>query len=127
MECEAAEQRVRHARKPPKERKRTTREWERRNPKRFARQKLRRRLRNAGVPEALLAETVKRYEQTDACECCSRPVSEIGTLHADHCHTSGQPRGFLCSTCNTGLGQFGDDPERLRAAIRYLKRHGHGK
>ena len=43
-------------------------------------------------------------------------------LRIDHCHVSERVRGVLCDSCNKGLGFFRDDPARLRAAIRYLKR-----
>src|SRR5689334_15698995 len=42
-------------------------------------------------------------------------------LVVDHDHATDLIRGLLCSTCNTGLGCFKDDPKLFRKAIKYLK------
>ena len=41
-------------------------------------------------------------------------------MFIDHCHTTGQVRGLLCSKCNHALGLFDDDTENLKSAISYL-------
>jgi hypothetical protein len=62
-------------------------------------------------------------EQGGRCLICpATPDGERhGVFHIDHCHTGGHVRGLLCHRCNTALGLFADDPERLRKAIGYLK------
>lgn len=56
-------------------------------------------------------------EQGGKCKCCH----EVKRLVVDHCHTTGKIRGLLCSTCNTGLGHFRDDIEKLKLGIKYLE------
>jgi hypothetical protein len=42
-------------------------------------------------------------------------------LVGDHCHSSGKFRGLICAHCNSGLGFFKDSPDRMNAAIEYLR------
>ena len=57
--------------------------------------------------------------QDSACLVCRRQLT-VGDSHVDHDHETGSVRGILCFGCNGGLGQFGDDPEVLVRAARYL-------
>jgi hypothetical protein len=60
--------------------------------------------------------------QGGVCPICETRLPE-GTrrVHVDHCHDTGEVRGILCNACNSGLGMFGDNPERLLKAIAYLR------
>lgn len=80
--------------------------------------------------------STKRFEeiftaQDGRCGCCK--VIEPGETgwHIDHDHQTGEIRGILCSSCNTGIGFLGDNVEGLQRAIAYLKAHqargGHEK
>lgn len=62
--------------------------------------------------------------QLGSCKICGRKgTGQRGKkhLHVDHCHRTKKVRGLLCHGCNTGLGAFKDDPERLRKAAAYLE------
>ena len=63
--------------------------------------------------------------QGGTCALCAATHSHgRARLSVDHCHETGVVRGLLCMLCNRKIGQFNDDPEKLRAAIRYLERPG---
>jgi hypothetical protein len=93
-------------------------EWQAANPRKRHGQ----RLRKYGI-------TVEEYDrilerQGGGCAICGRKDagdSRRTTFHVDHCHTTGKVRGLLCSNCNTGVGKFEDDPERLERAAMYLR------
>ena len=63
--------------------------------------------------------------QNDSCAICKAPLRKgkgmKGTINVDHDHTSGEIRGLLCGSCNTGLGCFSDDSAKLSQALVYLK------
>lgn len=60
-------------------------------------------------------------KQANRCAICGEAFGARGP-YVDHDHLRGNVRGLLCSRCNTGLGMFGDNTERMLAAIDYVKR-----
>lgn len=77
--------------------------------------------------------TYERYmellaEQNYVCKMCNEPEvllnrsrDGIRRLAVDHCHKTGAVRGLLCTACNTGLGCFKEDKQKLLNAIRYIE------
>jgi hypothetical protein len=63
-------------------------------------------------------------EQGGRCAICrvDEPGGSLTKWAVDHCHNSLKVRGLLCTACNMGIGQLGDDPARLRAAADYIER-----
>ncbi|QFQ29717.1 hypothetical protein EEW87_004285 [Janibacter melonis] len=74
--------------------------------------------------------------QQGLCAICREPETAIDhhtgrprrlAIDHDHKHCPGRfgcqqcIRGLICGRCNNGLGRFRDDPDRLRAAAKYLE------
>lgn len=75
----------------------------------------------SGQYESLLAT------QGGGCAICGSLTSRSETrpfLYIDHDHDTGDVRGLLCSPCNSGLGHFHDDADRLISAANYLRAKG---
>lgn len=58
--------------------------------------------------------------QLTLCQICYRQLT-LETAHLDHDHKTGELRAILCFKCNSALGNFDDDPERMRRAARYVE------
>lgn len=79
------------------------------------------------ISEAEYAAMLER--QGGVCAICRKPETFTNRraapvtcqLAVDHDHATGTVRGLLCSACNVGIGNFGDDPDRLRIAAAYLE------
>lgn len=68
----------------------------------------------------LTSEDIDRLLQRQAgvCAICQVPHD---ALCIDHDHTTGEVRGLLCKTCNSGIGFLGDSITNVKRALLYLK------
>ena len=59
------------------------------------------------------------------CPICKKASIPFVTanLVIDHNHNDGSARGWLCDSCNTGLGRFKDNIDLMNEAIEYLKKY----
>ena len=86
---------------------------------------LQRTINHGCTPEAYAAMWA---EQDGKCASCGRAETgrykgKLKSLAVDHDHATGRIRALLCQGCNKGIGSFGHDPDRLRAAVIYLLCH----
>ena len=66
-------------------------------------------------------EAIMKRQEGRCAICGYRFGQKTGDMHIDHCHTSGEVRGFLCDLCNRGLGYFKDSAVALKRAAEYLQ------
>lgn len=69
-----------------------------------------------GITEELYDQMLAAYVSCPICGSTEEP-------HLDHDHATGQIRGFLCGRCNRALGLLGEDPERMKRLIAYVRKH----
>jgi len=60
----------------------------------------------------------KLSAQHGGCAMCGRKFKR--SLCVDHCHKTGLLRGLLCTGCNVGIGNLGDDWRFLFKSAVYL-------
>lgn len=62
-------------------------------------------------------------EQHGLCDICGESQKNLKRqLHVDHNHTTGNPRGLLCSNCNHSVGCFERDPLFFDKIKKYLEK-----
>jgi hypothetical protein len=70
--------------------------------------------------EKITLKKKHRYPDSNVCDCCGIICTE--KLVFDHCHDKLKWRGWLCRSCNVGIGMLGDNISGLKRAIKYLKK-----
>lgn len=71
------------------------------------------------------AEWAKKKPQNIPFECpiCSKRTIAGVTCKVvlDHNHRNGEARGWVCDSCNTGIGRFKDDINLIKKAIKFIE------
>ena len=71
----------------------------------------------------------KFLEQQGKCAICRSDIyynvwgdrkDKTFSLHVDHNHKTGEPRGLLCQNCNIAIGKLRDDPQIILNAYTYV-------
>lgn len=83
-------------------------------------------MEGVGVSRTDRIEWLKKKPNNEPFEC---PVCKKRTIAGvtskvvlGHDHRTGKPGGWICDSCNTGLGRFKDDVELLKSAMEFLKK-----
>ena len=86
---------------------------------RYGRKFLKSICRNCSNKDDKIVRELKKENGPAATHCylCNKECKT--TL--DHCHETNVFRGWLCQSCNIGIGKLKDSVEMLERAIKYLK------
>ncbi len=99
------------------------REWRGRNPIKVALASSRSAAKSKGHVPCLATEKEISEAYDGKCHICGISSDACKTrLCLDHCHETGDFRGWLCNRCNKTLGLLEDSPGLLRLAIEYLEK-----
>lgn len=103
----------------PERNKETMRRWHEQRPN-YERDRNYRRMYGISLEEAIVIIEGQGWK----CAICGVQLKfgkRENAAHLDHDHKTKKVRGFLCYACNHGLGNFRDNVELLKTAIKYVK------
>ena len=77
------------------------------------------------IRDEYLAEHGPKKGDLWQCPLCRKySIAHVNVkIVVDHDQETGQPRGIICDSCNTGLGRFKNGENLLEDAMEYLRRH----
>tara|TARA_B100001093_G_scaffold407161_1_gene395760 strand:- start:6923 stop:7324 length:402 start_codon:yes stop_codon:yes gene_type:complete len=70
--------------------------------------------------QAILRRKLRKENPPPAPGVCPICNEETTAWVLDHCHSTETFRGYVCRTCNAGIGLLHDDIEVLNRAVNYL-------
>ena len=70
--------------------------------------------------QAILRRKLRKENPPPAPGICPICKEETNAWVPDHCHHTEAFRGYMCRTCNAGIGLLHDDIEVLNRAVDYL-------
>lgn len=88
--------------------------------------------KHSKVRKTLREQNPLTNPKSHICPICERTFNDVfgsGGRHLksgwvmDHDHVTEKYRGYICHSCNRGLGMFQDDPKILRNAANYLEKN----
>jgi len=89
--------------------------------KRLAAMKAKAKSRYHAAPTSTPQQLLEVIEKAgNRCAICEKALGDDLPMCIDHCHTTGEIRGILCSNCNSAIGMLNDDVGLLFNAIEYL-------
>ena len=82
-------------------------------------------LEGTNMSQKVRAEWLKKKPKNIPFECpiCAKKTiaGVTSKVVLDHNHRNGKVRGWVCDSCNTGIGRFKDDINLIKRAIKFIE------
>ena len=78
---------------------------------------------DVSLSEKIKWQKIKPQDEPFECPICGkRTIAGITSkVVLEHNHRTGEVRGWVCDSCNTGIGRFKDDIDLLKRAIKFIE------